>query len=331
LFTRSPGLLRPAAIDLGTLRRRSLVVSEVASDIRAESLPMRHASPALRPYLTLMRLDRPIGTWLLLYPCWWGLVMAPSDITLLAYLWRGALFGLACVLLRGIACTVNDIFDRDLDARVARTRTRPLPSGAVTPARAWMFLALQIIVVTPLLLPFPWLTLALAAVAVIGFFIYPLLKRVTYWPQAFLGIVFNWGVLGGWAAATGSLDRPAWLLYAAGFFWTLGYDTIYAQQDVEDDVRTGIKSTALLFGSWLRVWAGAFYAMTVLMAVLAEKALHFDRPLTWIFTMAAALHLGWQVATLKVQTPRDCLAKFRSNRFFGLLMLLALAAGRAAI
>lgn len=307
-------------------------MSEMASDIRIESLPMRYASPALRPYLTLMRLDRPIGTWLLLYPCWWGLVMAPSGMTPGQYLWRGALFGLACVLLRGVACTVNDIFDRELDAQVARTRSRPLPSGAVTPAQAWMFLVLQIVVALPLLLPFSWLTIALACVAIVGFFIYPLLKRVTYWPQAFLGLIFNWGVLGGWAAATGgTLDRPAWLLYAAGFFWTLGYDTIYAQQDVEDDARTGIKSTARLFGGWVRHWAAAFYAMTIVLAVLAERALHFDTPLAMALTLAAALHLLWQVATLKTHTPRDCLAKFRSNRFFGLLMLLALAAGRAAI
>lgn len=306
-------------------------MSDAVSDIRAESLPMRHASPALRPYLTLMRLDRPIGTWLLLYPCWWGLAMAPSDMTLPGYLWRGALFGVACILLRGIACTVNDILDRDLDAQVARTRTRPLPSGAITPARAWIFLLLQIAVVLPMLLPFSGLTIALAVAAIVGFFLYPLLKRVTHWPQAFLGIVFNWGVLGGWAATTGRLDTPAWLLYGAGFFWTLGYDTIYAQQDVEDDARTGIKSTALLFGRWVRHWVSAFYAMTLLLAVLAERALHFDRPLALAFTAAAALHLTWQVATLKTQTPRDCLAKFRSNRFFGLLMLLALAAGRAAI
>lgn len=306
-------------------------MSEAASDIRAESLLIRQAPPALRPYLTLMRIDRPIGTWLLLYPCWWGLTLAPSGTSLPLYLWHGALFGIACVLLRGIACTVNDILDRDLDAQVARTRTRPLPSGAVTPGRAWLFLALQIIAVLPLLLPFSCLTIALAGTAIVGFFIYPLLKRVTHWPQAFLGIVFNWGVLGGWATATNSLGVPAWLLYAAGFFWTLGYDTIYAQQDVEDDRRTGIKSTALLFGRWVRPWVAAFYTMTMVLTVLAERALHFSYPVTWSLTLAAALHLVWQVATLRTQTPRDCLTKFRSNRIFGLLMLLAFAAGKAAI
>ncbi|WP_144640419.1 4-hydroxybenzoate octaprenyltransferase [Bordetella genomosp. 13] len=306
-------------------------MSEPVSDIRTESWPMRTASPALRPYLTLMRLDRPIGTWLLLYPCWWGLAMAPSDMALRDYLWRGILFGIACVLLRGIACTVNDIFDRDLDAQVARTRTRPLPSGAVTPGQAWAFLVLQIAVVLPMLLAFSLTTVLLALAAVVGFFIYPLMKRITYWPQAFLGIVFNWGVPGGWAAAAGNPGMAAWLLYAAGFFWTLGYDTIYALQDVEDDTRTGIKSTARLFGEWVRVWVGAFYVMTMVLAVCAERALQFDGPVTLAFTAAAALHLVWQVATLKTDTPRDCLAKFRSNRFFGLLMLLALAAGQAAI
>ncbi len=295
-----------------------------------------HAAPApARPYLRLMRLDRPIGTWLLLLPCWWGMALASAaglapGAAWWPDPWQMALFGIGAVLMRGAGCTINDILDRDFDARVARTRTRPIPSGEISVPQAVIFLAAQLSVALLILLQFnrPTIWLGIASLALV--FPYPLMKRITWWPQLFLGLTFNWGILMGWTAVTGSIAPAAMvapvLLYAAGIFWTLGYDTIYAHQDKADDALIGVKSTALKLGAASRQWVAGFYAATVLsIAVAAEiagLASWYVPPLA-----LAGLQLAWQVRYWDPDDPADCLRMFKSNRAFGLVVLIGLIAG----
>jgi len=299
-------------------------------DIPAESWIDRFAPAPARPYLRLMRLDRPIGTWLLLFPCWWGLVLAPRPDGFGWHdLWLAALFGIGAVVMRGAGCTINDLWDRDIDAQVARTRTRPLASGAVTVPKALVFLAAQLAVGLAVLVQFNWTTILVGAASLLLVVPYPLMKRVTWWPQAWLGLTFNWGALVGWTAATGTLGWPAAVLYAAGLFWTLGYDTIYAHQDKEDDARIGVKSTARLFGAASRRWVAGFYAVTLAGLGAAMAAAGMPAFAVALLVPAAA-HLAWQVAGWDPDDPADCLARFRSNRIFAALALAALVAGRAA-
>ncbi len=293
------------------------------TDIRAGDWTDRYAPQGLRPYIRLARLDRPIGTWLLLFPGWWAIALAASgwpDGRLMV------LFGIGAVAMRGAGCTLNDIIDRDFDARVARTRTRPLPSGALSVRQALLFLALQLAIGAAILASLDRLAILLGLGVLLLIGTYPLMKRVTYWPQFFLGLNFNWGALLGWAAATGSLGRPALLLYLGGIAWTLGYDTIYAHQDKEDDVLIGVKSSALALGRGTRPWLFAFYALAVALWGWAGAA----AGLGWRFVPAlalVALQLAWQAATVDTESPEDCLAKFRSNRWVGWLLLLGLVAG----
>ena len=278
-----------------------------------------------RPYARLMRLDRPIGTWLLLFPCWWSLALSYQDWRDLAYF---PAFGLGAIIMRGAGCTWNDITDREFDAKVARTRTRPLPSGQVSLRRAFIFLGLQLLAGLAILITFNRFAVALGAASLLVAIAYPLLKRFTYWPQVGLGLAFNWGALLGWAAIKGSLDSAPAILYVAGIAWTLGYDTIYALQDKEDDALVGVKSTALLFGDRARPWLYGFYAaMLALMAVLGHVM-----GLAWPYPAALALggvQLLWQVSTLDPDDPDDCLTKFKSNRLFAWLVLAGIAGGRA--
>jgi 4-hydroxybenzoate polyprenyltransferase len=272
----------------------------------------------------LARLDRPIGTWLLLFPGWWGIALAsrrwPDSILL-------ALFALGAVVMRGAGCTLNDIADRDYDAQVARTRLRPLPSGAVRVPQATIFLMLQLMVGAAVLFSLNR-TSILLGVAVLGLIgTYPFMKRVTYWPQIFLGLNFNWGALLGWAAVTNALSWPAALLYLGGVFWTIGYDTIYAHQDKEDDVRIGVKSSALALGARTRPWLFVFYAIAVLLWALAGRMAGLDEWF-WAGLGATALQLSWQAARVDIDSPVDCLAKFRSNRLVGWLLLAGIVAGR---
>jgi 4-hydroxybenzoate polyprenyltransferase len=307
--------------------------TQTASDIRTGDWIERWAPGAAQPYLRLARLDRPIGTWLLLIPCWWGLALAAASVggidpwESLAY---GALFAIGSLVMRGAGCTWNDILDRDFDARVARTATRPIPSGAISVRQAFAFLALQALIGLGVLLFFNGFTILLAISSLLLVAIYPLMKRVTYWPQAFLGLTFNWGALVGWAAVTGGLQTPALLLYAAGFFWTLGYDTIYAHQDKEDDVLIGVKSSALRLGENTRPWLWIFYAVTVALLAATFRAAALRWPAFALLALAAA-QLGYQAATVKLDDPKDCLAKFKSNRLAGLLVLAAILAGGAAL
>src|SRR5215469_348452 len=221
------------------------------SDIRQSDWVERWLPARSRPYARLARLDRPIGTWLLLFPGWWGIALAserwPDPMLLL-------LFAIGAVSMRGAGCTLNDLADRHYDGQVARTRLRPLPSGAVSVRRAIVFLVLQLALGATVLLSLNWPTVLLGC-AVLGLIgTYPFMKRITYWPQVFLGLNFNWGALLGWTAVTGALAPPPLLLYVGGVFWTIGYDTIYAHQDKEDDVRIGVKSSAIALGERTRPW-----------------------------------------------------------------------------
>jgi 4-hydroxybenzoate polyprenyltransferase len=284
---------------------------------------IEHLPERLRPYAVLARWDRPIGTWLLLWPCWWALALAPGRPDW----WLVPLFAIGAVAMRGAGCVVNDLTDRELDARVARTRARPLASGRLGVPQALAFLALQLLVGGLVLLAFDGFAVALALASLPLIVIYPLMKRITWWPQAFLGITFNWGALVGWAAATGELAPPALLLYAAGFFWTLGYDTIYAHQDKADDALIGIRSTARRLGAATPRWLRGFYGITL--ALLAAAGWSAGLGL-WFYALllAVAGHFAWQIRTLDLDDPRSCLQRFRSNRELGLLVCLALVAGK---
>lgn len=297
----------------------SETTQRAASDIRGDHWTLRLAPGALHPYLRLARFDRPIGTWLLLFPCWWGLGLAAAA----AGTWPNwvyvLLFAIGALVMRGAGCTFNDLVDRDFDAKVARTATRPIPSGEVTPRQAAAFMALQMLIGLAVLLQFNRFSILLGLASLALVFTYPFMKRVTYWPQAWLGLTFNWGALMGWAVLEGSLALPAFLLYAAGIAWTLGYDTIYALQDKEDDALIGVKSTALKFGAASKRWIAGFYAVTV--ALLAAAGLAAGLGLPYLLACAAAaLQLAWQVRTLDIDDPQNCLYRFHSNRWVGWLL-----------
>ena len=278
------------------------------------------------PYARLARLDRPIGTWLLLFPAWWGIALAarawPDPVLLM-------LFAIGAVAMRGAGCTLNDIVDRDYDGRVARTRLRPIPSGRVSVRQAAAFMALQLAVGAAVLLSLNRTSILLGA-AVLGLVAtYPLMKRVTYWPQLFLGLNFNWGAVMGWAAATGTVGLPALLLYAGGICWTLGYDTIYAHQDKEDDALIGVKSSALALGGRTRPALFAFYAAALALWGAATAVAGLAWPI-WPALALAAGQLAWQAATVRTDDAADCLAKFRANRFVGWILLAGIVAARIA-
>jgi len=296
----------------------------VKSDIPTGNWIDRRAPRGLRPYLRLARLDRPIGTWLLLFPCWWGLALAApawSDWPLFA------LFAVGAMVMRGAGCTLNDIVDRDFDARVARTANRPIPSGAVSVPRAFAFLAVLLLAGLAVLVHFNPFTIVLGAGSLAIVAVYPFMKRFTNWPQAVLGLAFNWGALLGWTAVKGELGAPALLLYAAGISWTLGYDTIYAHQDKEDDALLGLKSTALKLGAATRPWLFVFYGASIVLIALAGRQAGLGWPFYAILALAAG-QVAWQAATVDMEAPTDCLAKFKSNRHFGWLVLGAMLAGQ---
>ena len=298
------------------------------TDIRRGDWVDRLVPAALRPYFRLARLDRPIGTWLLLFPCWWSIALAAPpgggpSIRLLV------LFAIGALVMRGAGCTINDMADRDFDRRVTRTASRPMASGAVSMRGALVFLAVQLLIGLVILLQLSPLAIALGVASLALVVTYPFMKRVTYWPQAFLGLTFNWGALMGYAAAKDRLDAAPLLLYAAGIAWTLVYDTIYAHQDKEDDALIGIRSTALKFGAATRRWLVPFaIAMTLLLAaMIAAAGLGL---FAWLALIGVAGHLAWQIATVDFDNPADCLAKFHSNRKIGWILLIGIILGRLA-
>ncbi len=298
----------------------------------ADAIPaslVDHAPARIRPYLQLMRLDRPIGTWLLFWPCVFGLFLGAAADERRFVEWHDLiyvlLFGIGALVMRGAGCTFNDIIDRDIDAAVARTRGRPIPSGAVTTKQAAILLVALCLVGLAILLQFNGFAVALGAASLLLVAAYPFMKRITWWPQAWLGLTFNWGALLGFAAQTGRLDMGDAMLYAGLIFWTLGYDTIYAHQDREDDELIGVKSTARLFGRDSRKWILRFYAISFTLILAAGFTEHAGWPFGFMM-LAAGAHMLWQVRRLDIDNSANCLALFRANRETGALIAIAFAA-----
>jgi len=283
-----------------------------------------------RPYLRLARFDRPIGSWLLLMPCWWSAALAAVAAHARApSLVHIVLFFIGAFAMRGAGCTWNDIVDRDLDARVERTRSRPIPSGQVSVAQAAAFMVAQALVGLLVLVQlngFAILT-GIASLAIVA--VYPFMKRITHWPQIVLGLAFSWGALMGWAAWFGRLDLPAYLLYAGSIAWVIGYDTIYAHQDREDDALVGVKSTARLFEQRTKPMLALFYALAVLL-IAAAGYLAGGGLVFWLGLVAFAAHLGWQIRRLDVSDPDNCLMVFKSDRDAGLILFAGMVLDTAA-
>ena len=285
----------------------------------------RYAPAVLVPYLRLARADRPVGFFLLALPCFWSVALAGRSIGApYPDPWLLVLFAVGAVAMRAAGCTYNDIVDRDIDARVARTRSRPLPSGQVSLTAAILFMLALCLVGLAVLLSLNTFAILLGFGVVPIVMLYPFMKRISHWPQAVLGLAFNWGALMGWAAVLGRLDAAPLLLYAGAIAWTIGYDTIYAHQDREDDALIGMKSTALRFGRATKTWLSVFYAFAwsaILLAGLLAGA-----RVAFVAGMGlAGAQLAWQVATLDIDDADNCLARFRSNRDVGLLIFFAIA------
>jgi 4-hydroxybenzoate polyprenyltransferase len=278
-----------------------------------------------RPYLRLARLDRPIGWWLLLLPCWWSTALAGIASGQGPNLWHAVLFLIGAIAMRGAGSTFNDIVDRDLDAQVARTRQRPLPSGQITPKQAVAFMLLQCLIGLAVVMQFNAFTIALSFGSLVIVAIYPFMKRVTNLPQLVLGCAFAWGGLVGWAATFGALSWPAVAIYAAAIAWTVGYDTIYALQDIADDSIVGIKSSARLFGDKARPAIAGLFVVTVALGAAALWGAGAG-PLGYLGLLAFATHLGWQVTQLRDVAPPIALKLFRANRTAGLLLAAGLFA-----
>ena len=277
-----------------------------------------------RPYLRLARFDRPIGSWLLLMPCWWSAALAAGvahDVSQLPLVI--ALFFIGAFVMRGAGCTWNDITDRDLDAKVERTRSRPLPAGQVSVKQALGFLVLLALIGLAVLLQFNRFAVITGIASLLIVAIYPFMKRITWWPQVVLGLAFSWGALMGFAVILGRIDLTALVLYAGSIAWVIGYDTIYAHQDAEDDALIGVKSTARLFGARTHLALTVFYSLAVVLIGLA-LALGAARWPAWIGLVAFAAHLGWQIRRLDISDPALCLRIFKSNRDAGLLLFAGL-------
>ncbi|MCT4683825.1 MAG: 4-hydroxybenzoate octaprenyltransferase [Roseicyclus sp.] len=305
---------------------------QVADAVRGNWVDRLAPAPT-RPYLRLSRADRPIGTWLLLLPCWWGLFLAAASGgggLGLQELWLAVGCAIGAFLMRGAGCTWNDITDRDIDAAVTRTRSRPIPSGQVTVRQALAWLVVQSLIAFVILLTFNLNAILLGIASLATVAVYPFAKRFTWWPQVFLGLAFNWGALLLWTAQTGSLGWPAVLLYLGGISWTLFYDTIYAHQDREDDALIGVKSTARLFAGNTALWLRGFLVATVVLIGLAVLlALGQASVLALVVALAGVWGMGWhmlwQMQRLDIDDPGVCLRLFRSNRDAGLVPALFFA------
>lgn len=288
-----------------------------------------YAPEGLQPYMKLSRLDRPIGTWLLLLPCLWSIALA-APAGEFPNIWFFILFSVGALVMRGAGCTLNDIADRNFDGQVERTKKRPIPSGQVSLFQAIFWLGLQCLIGLLILLQFNLFAILLGAASLFLVAIYPFAKRFTYWPQFFLGLAFNYGALLGWAAVKGSLEAAPIIMYFGGIAWTLGYDTIYAHQDKEDDILIGVKSTALKFGEstvyWLIGFYSAIFAALLVSGYLAGLTLPF-----YIVMAGAGAHLFWQIRTLDIDNADLCLMLFKSNKIFGLIVLAAIIAGKFSL
>jgi 4-hydroxybenzoate polyprenyltransferase len=283
-----------------------------------------HAPAWSRPYLRLARYDRPIGSWLLLMPCWWSAALAAGvghDVQKLPI--AIALFFIGAFVMRGAGCAWNDITDRDLDARVERTRSRPLPAGQLTVAQALAFLVLQALIGLAVLMQFNRFAIMTGIASLLIVAIYPFMKRITWWPQVVLGLAFSWGALMGFAVILGRIDLTALMLYVGSIAWVIGYDTIYAHQDAEDDALIGVKSTARLFGARTHRALVVFYTLAVMLIGVAMILAGVRWP-AWIGLAAFASHLVWQIRRLDIGDPVLCLRLFKSNRDAGLLLFAGL-------
>jgi 4-hydroxybenzoate polyprenyltransferase len=287
----------------------------------------RHAPRRWRPYLKLARMDRPVGTWLLLWPCLWSTVLAADGMLTLRHGWLMLLFAVGALAMRGAGCTYNDIIDRDFDGRVERTRTRPIPAGEVSLRGAWAFLVAQCLVGLLVLLQLNMAAILTGLGSLLLVAAYPFMKRITYWPQAWLGLTFNWGALVGWAAVRGDLGWPAVVLYAGAVFWTLGYDTVYAHQDKEDDALVGVKSTALALGANTRPALYLFYSLFIF-ALLGAGSLANLGLIYYPVIALAGVHLAAQTRKVDIDDPALCLRIFRSNIAFGWIVFAALILGQ---
>ena len=293
---------------------------EVTPDTELRGL-IRWLPAPVRPFALLARFDRPIGWWLLFWPGAWGVLLAGGLTThwpLILWLLLGS------IAMRGAGCVYNDIVDRDLDAQVERTRTRPLVSGAVSLKAAWVWLVSLCLIGLIVLIQLPLLAQIIALASLLPVAAYPFMKRITWWPQAWLGIVFSWAALVGWTAVTNENRLPMILLYAGSIAWVIGYDTIYAMQDREDDALIGVRSSALRMGTHVRGGVALFYMVAVVFWAAAIWQVRPD-PLALAALLPIKIHFAWQVGTLRTKDGGDALAKFRSNRFAGLLMALACA------
>ncbi|MGB0659743.1 MAG: 4-hydroxybenzoate octaprenyltransferase [Mangrovicoccus sp.] len=298
----------------------------------------RYAPSWSRPYLRLSRADRPIGTWLLFLPCLWGVLLAAIETDWLGGqgIWIILGCGAGAWLMRGAGCTWNDITDRDIDAKVARTRSRPIPSGQVTARQAAIWMCAQALIAFGILLTFNMAAIGLGIASLALVCIYPFAKRFTWWPQVFLGLAFNWGALLAWTAHTGSLGLPAVFLYLAGIFWTIFYDTIYAHQDREDDALIGVKSTARLFAENTQTWLKGFHVASLICLAVAVGLVFAQEPRSPAAVVAAmagvlamGIHMVWQMRKLDIENPEICMHLFRANRDTGLLFSAGLAAALA--
>lgn len=283
------------------------------------------APTAVQPYLRLIRLDRPIGTWLLFWPCTWSIGLAASaghlpDVGMLA------LFGLGSFLMRGAGCIINDMWDKDFDAKVARTKDRPLACGQLTYFQALCCLGFNLSASLAILLTFNNYSIILGASSMLLVVTYPLMKRITYWPQLFLGLTLNWGVLISWSALHGSMTTPGFTLYGACVLYTMIYDTIYSHQDKEDDILIGVKSTALKLGDQTKPWCAGFSSVMV-SGLLATGYMCEQTWPYYLGVMGVASHLAWQISTVDLNNPDDCGAKFRSNTRLGALLFTAIVTG----
>ncbi len=300
------------------------------SDIAEDGWVKNWLPKPVRPYALLMRLDRPIGTWLLLLPCWWSLGLGwqlnQQKITLLELGYLYFLFTVGAILMRGAGCTINDLWDRKLDQLVARTANRPIASGVISVTNAILFLLLLLTLSLTILLQLNETCWLLGFLVLLLVFSYPTFKRFTYWPQFVLGLTFNWGALMGWVSITGTIDTPSLILYLAGIFWTLGYDTIYAHQDKEDDALIGVKSSALALENLTKPFIYIVYTVTILGVFLIGWISKFSMPF-YLVCLIAFCQLTWQIRALDLDSPNDCLKKFKSNRLFGFLITFAIFLG----
>jgi len=282
---------------------------------------------AMRPYASLMRVDRPIGTWLLYWPCAWSLALAGVRGHWMLFAW----FLLGAFVMRSAGCVYNDIVDKDLDVRVERTRLRPLASGRVSVRSAWVLVIGLSLVGLIVLLQLGRVAQALALLSLAPVAAYPFMKRITWWPQAWLGLVFSWGALVGWPAVTGVFQIPALLLWIGSIFWVIGYDTLYAIQDIEDDELVGVKSSARALGDRAKLGVGICYGLALTGWAAAIWLVRPD-PLALLALLPAAAHLARQVAKTDPADGAGALALFRSNRFTGLLLFLGfLAVGLSSV